>query len=202
MKSTTNLDFNEILGKKTIIYGEINTGKTKITAEFVRFLLEEKKINPAEISILDFGPKLIEINGKKIGGRISDFYPQSEICDNIKPKGDIIPPRLNAKSKEELHKNAQHNYLITLKSLEEFHSNPTPVLIINDISIYLHKGNEILLLDVIEQCETFLGNTDYGTLIKSQFDPAFSEKEKRLVEKILKKIKFSYFTNKSSSNSS
>ena len=194
MSFYNNINFESLIGYMTIIYGEVDTRKTFYTANFIRFLLEDKQINPKEISILDFAPQLIMIKGKNIGGRIKDFYAKSKICNYFNLQGEIIPPRLNAKNREELYRNANHNYLITSKALESYIKKPTNILIINDISIYLHVGDEKLLLESIKKCNTFFGNTYYGTSIKSDFESNFSIKERRTIENLLKKVENSFKT--------
>lgn len=192
MNFPKNIDLNELIGHKTIIYGEINTGKTKYTAKFIQFLIENIKIDPSEISILDFGPNLLIFKGKRIGGMIRDFYEHSEICNNIKLGGEIIPPRLNAINRDEIYENALHNYRLTSSALKKFNENPTSILIINDISIYLHMGEKKSLLKAIKNCVTFLGNTYYGHSIRSEYDSEFNIKERKDVEKLLKEIENSY----------
>ena len=105
MKFNKNLDLNILVGKKTLLYGETNTGKTFYTAKFIQYLLEIKKFAPKGISILDFAPKLVNFNNLKIGGRIQDYYENSVKCNNIKFIGEIIPPRLKANNKREMYKN-------------------------------------------------------------------------------------------------
>ncbi len=189
-----SLDFNEFIGHQTILYGETNTKKTYYTARFVQFLLKIKKFNPKNISILDFAPKLFKYYDIKIGGKIDDFYPQSIKCNNITFEGEIIPPRLRASNKKELFENTCKNYKKTHEILKIYDENPTPVLIINDISIYLHLGSKKPLLDAIKKANTFFGNTYYGTSIKRDFTSLFSLKEKRVIESLIKKIENSYST--------
>ncbi len=189
-----NFNFENCIGNHTLLYGETDTKKTYYTAKFVQFLIETKKMNPKEISILDFAPPNEWINNIKIGGKIVDFYENSIICNNFYFKGDIIPPRLNARNKKELYKNACKNFKKTFNILKIFSKKPTKILIINDISIYLHIGNKKLLLDSIKRSNTFFGNSYYGSSIKSDFNNVFSLREKRLVEYFSKKIEYSYFT--------
>ena len=194
MKFSENLDLNNFIGYHTLLYGETDTGKTYYTARFVQFLLTVKNIKPNEISILDFGPKLFKHYGIKIGGRIEDFYPQSLKCNNIGFLGEIIPPRLTSSNKKQLYDKACKNYEKTNESIEKFNDNPTSILIINDISIYLHLGSKRLLLDTIGSSDTFFGNTYYGTSIKQDFAKLFSLKEKRRIEFLFKNVDFSYIT--------
>ncbi|MFW9826941.1 MAG: hypothetical protein ACFFEY_04895 [Candidatus Thorarchaeota archaeon] len=194
MLGRLNLNFDELIGYKTILYGDTNTRKTFYTSKFIQYLIELKNIQPKEISILDFAPPSLKIKDLKIGGKIEDFYEHSINCNNIYFKGDIIPPRLKAINKKELYENACKNYKKTSKILHKFTENPTSILIINDISIYLHIGSKNLLLDSIKKPTTFFGNTYYGSSIKSNFTSLFSLREKRLIEYLIKRMDYSFFT--------
>ena len=194
MNFSKKFDLNSLVGKKTLIYGETNTGKTLYTARFIQYLLEIKNINPKDISILDFAPKLAYFNNLKIGGRIQDYYDNSVKCNNINFKGDIIPPRLNAKNKNEMYLNICHNFNKIYEIIEIYNSNPTPVLIINDISLYLHLGSNKYLINTINKSNTFFGNSYYGSSISSKFSKLISIKEKRKVESLIKNVENSYTT--------
>ncbi|MFX0080328.1 MAG: hypothetical protein ACFE94_01115 [Candidatus Hodarchaeota archaeon] len=194
MKFYHELEFNDCLGHHILLYGETNTKKTYYTAKFVQFLIESKKISPKEISILDFAPLLKIIQNLKIGGKIQDFYKNSSKCKNIFFKGEIIPPRLKSSNKTELYQNACKNFKQTSEILHIFNKDPTPILIINDISIYLHIGNIKLLLEVINKSNTFFGNSYYGSSIKRDYAILFSLREKRQVGYLIKKVEKSYFT--------
>ena len=189
-----DLDFNQFIGYSTILYGETNTNKTYYTAQFVQFLVESKNINPKDITILDFAPKLSIIKGLKIGGKIEDFYDNTIKCNNLVFEGEIIPPRLNANNKKELYENASYNYSKTHGILKRFYENPTSFLIINDISIYLHLGSKKYLLEAINKVSTFFGNSYYGSSIKRNFAIFFSLKEKRSVIYLLKRVDNTYIT--------
>jgi len=194
MKIKSSKSYEEFIGHQTFLYGETNTKKTYYTAKFVQFLIESKHLDPKEISILDFAPPEDIINSIKIGGKIKDFYKDSIKCNNFSFEGEIIPPRLKAKNIKELYVNACKNFKKTYAILKLFIENPTKILIVNDISIYLHIGNKNLLLEAIEKSNTFFGNSYYGSSIKSDFTTIFSRREKRLVEYLMKKVKFCYST--------
>ncbi len=194
MLSQNGFSFENFIGRYSLLYGETDTKKTYLTSKFIQFLIEVKKINPKDISILDFAPSKESINHVKIGGKIVDFYQKSNFCNNILFEGDIIPPRLNASNRKELYENARKNYEKTYSILQIFNKNPTEILIINDISIYLHIGNNKLIIGSINKSNTFLGNSYYGSSIKRDFATKFSLRERRLVEYLIKKIEYSYFT--------
>lgn len=194
MKYNFKNNYDDLIEQHTLLYGETDTRKTYYTAKFVQFLIETKKVVPINISILDFAPPSSTINNLKIGGRIEDFYEGSKKCRNILFKGEIIPPRLNSSNKTELYQNACENFKKSSEILHLFKKDPTPILIINDISIYLHIGNIKLLLEAINKSNTFFGNSYYGSSIKRDYATLFSLREKRLVEYLIKKIEYSYFT--------
>ena len=187
-------DFNSFVGHHTLIYGETETKKTLYTAKFMQFLIESKEVIPRNITLLDFAPPLNIIDNVKIGGKIKDFYRNNIKCRNITFEGEIIPPRLNSSNKTELYQNACENFKKTSEILHLFKKDPTPILIINDISIYLHIGNIKLLLEAIDKSNTFFGNSYYGSSIKRDYATLFSLREKRQVEYLIKKVEKSYFT--------
>jgi len=189
-----NLDFNDLIGHHTLLYGETNTKKTFYTSKFIQFLLESENISPNDISILDFAPLSNTINTLKIGGKVQDFYEKCNSCKNILFKGEIIPPRLNSSNRTELYHIACENFKKTSKILHLYKNNPTPVLIINDISLYLHVGNVKPLLEAIDKSNTFFGNSYYGSSIKRNYATLFSLREKRQIEYLIKKLETSYFT--------
>ncbi|MFW9999407.1 MAG: hypothetical protein ACFE9Q_13955 [Candidatus Hodarchaeota archaeon] len=194
MNFNSSITFESLIGHHTLLYGETDTKKTYNTAKFVQFLIETKNLDPKEISILDFAPPQEVFKNMKIGGKIEDFYKNSTICKNFYFEGEIIPPRLNARNAKELYEYACKNYRKTFKILNLFNENPTSILIINDISLYLHIGNKKLLIDSIQKTSTFFGNSYYGSSIKTDFTSLFNLREKRLVEYLVKKIENSYFT--------
>jgi hypothetical protein len=194
MTFNLNFSFDEFIDHHTLLYGETNTNKTYQTSKFVKFLLESKNVPPKDISILDFAPNLMIVKDLKIGGKIQDFYKNSMTCKNILLKGKIIPPRLNSSNKAELYQYACKNFKKTSEILHLFKKDPTPILIINDISIYLHIGNIKRLLDVINKSNTFFGNSYYGSSIKRDYAILFSLREKRQVEYLIKKVDKSHFT--------
>ncbi len=194
MKSIVENAFEVFIGHKTLLYGETDTKKTYYTSQFVKFLLEKKKLRPKKITILDFAPELQRINNLKIGGKIRDYYNKSLDCKNISLSGKIIPPRLNAKNKKDLLKFAHHNYKKTQSTLQDFYNNPTKILVINDISIHLHIGDPKDILKATELTETFFGNSYYGSSISKDFSKDFSLREKQNVETLVNELDKSYHT--------
>jgi len=187
MKNSKVIDYQDYIGNHTLIYGDINKGKTQYTANFVRFLVESG-FNPKEITILDFSPNLVKIKDLKVGGKLVDYYKKCESCNFIELKGVIIPPRLTARTKKEIKLIAYRNYIKTSEALDEYIKAPTEILIINDISIYLHRGNPKKILYAMKKANTFFGNSYFGTSIKRKYIFFFDYKEKRRVKYLIKKM--------------
>jgi len=124
----------------------------------------------------------------KIGGRIEDYFKDSKKCNYFEFNGEIIPPRLKANTKEDLYKNLCHNYKLTSSALHKFNENPTSILILNDISIYLHLGSKNYMLKIIFKTSTFFGNSYYGHSIKKEFSNLLSIKERKRVEFLAKNL--------------
>jgi len=186
------LELADFIGHHTLLYGDADTKKTYYTAKFIQFLIESKKYNPKQISILDFAPKLYLFKNIKIGGRIQDFYQESIRCNNFMFEGEVIPPRIKARNRRELYEYLCHNYKLTSKILDNFNENPTKILIMNDISIYLHLGDKKYLLETINKTDTFLGNSYYGRTIKRKFASLLSLRERYYVEFLIKNIENTY----------
>ncbi|TFF93406.1 MAG: hypothetical protein EU544_05935 [Promethearchaeota archaeon] len=194
MKFSQNINFKELIGLKTILYGDTETGKTQITSNFIQFLVESLNIPLEHISILDFAPQLRYFKDRKIGGRIVDFYPASSKCQYIPISREIIPPRLEASNRADLYQNACHNYKLTQEMINYYSTNPTPFLICNDLSIHMHLGSKREMLDIIHNSKTFLGNAYYGKSIRKDFSRLFSRKEKLRVEYLLERVDRTIFT--------
>ena len=177
----TNSFYKKCIGQSTILYGESNTGKTFYTAGFVKLLVESQHSNPEKITILDFAPKMEIISDQKIGGKVSDYYIGSKDCKYYSLEKHIIPPRLNAESRGELYDNLCHNFRICHGLLEIFNENPTPFLIINDVSIYLHLSKVKTLGEYIQKANTFFGNSYYGISISRNFSKGLSRLEQKRV---------------------
>ncbi len=193
MKFSEDVVFEELLGHRTLLFGELNTKKTYHTAKFVQFLLEAKKISPKEISILDFAPERQTTSIGKIGGKIENFYENTKRCNVIPINGKILPPRLTATNLKELDFIASANFKLLNDALNSFEQNITSFLLINDLSMYLHIGSKMRIWNVIKKSSTFFGNSYYGESINKDFAKKFSLREKKRVNFLIKRVDFPYF---------
>ncbi|MDW7971541.1 MAG: hypothetical protein RMI53_06795 [Nitrososphaerota archaeon] len=170
------VDFKELIGKKAIIKGEAGSGKTRLTEKLIN-----EAINffpPSEITIMDFAPPRILMEGFTIGGNIN--VPSGVI--HLRPE-KIYAPRIEGKTKEEVLEFAKRNAESIEKIFSLYKRNPTKVLFINDITIYFHAGSLENLLNIIELSNTFICNAYEGKRLSDDKGSGVSEREKLMLRK-------------------
>ena len=172
----TECSYKELQGKRTIITGDIGSGKTVLT----RKLLMEAIEMGENVTVVDFAPDVTIVDGVKIGG----YLVQYEQGCRVLKSGSIATPRLSAKDSYELLRLAGHNAEITETLLTEFTRNPTPVLFINDTSIHLQSGDIQPILLAIKEAETVVLNGYVGEYLKEDHDTGLSERERSLMKKL------------------
>jgi hypothetical protein len=160
-----------LIGKKTLIIGGIGSGKTRLTAEILRGLMDRM----GSLTLMDFAP-----------GRGGVGLPLSSYINIgcVRPEG-LHAPRIEGRDAEEVLRLARDNEEKIRPILISFLSKPTDALVINDLTIYLHSGDPELLLKCIDSSRTFIGNAYYG----KDFDDkgsGLNERERFLVEKLMK----------------
>lgn len=143
---------DEFRNKKTIIIGEVNTGKTNLLLDILKEFLKEGE---KEITLIDMAPESM----KGIGGKI-DHEKMGAIRYYT---AQIIAPRLTGKTAEEVEKFARHNANLIHEIFVEYLRNPTKVLFINDVSIYLQAGDLNELLSLLHSTPTVIMNGYYGS---------------------------------------
>ena len=174
-----NRSFEDCLGKRTLILGELATGKTMLTVKLIREAAQSGYVG--EITIIDLAPKTLRYKGRKIGGRIEEYIKLPCDVSYLSPER-IETPRLRAKSAGELL------YLVRLNRerieplFKAFIRDPTEILFINDLSIYLQSGSADLVFSAAKAAETFIANAYYGVSLAFDHGTNVSEKEKLLTD--------------------
>jgi len=200
------LDFQDFLNKTTLFTGESELGKTKITAEFLIYLCH--KIESSKIYVLDMGPQRFKFRNKNLGGKIKDFLP---VLDKLDEKNyynceSIIPPRASGESKGEILMSCEKNFASIQPKLTEILKKITKslkegnrtqlVFIINDLSIYLHKGSENTIKDIIKLQKssdnlTIFMNSYEGDFLINDYGSEISKNERIVVNSLKKLVDFS-----------
>ena len=146
------LQLADIQDKKTIILGEVNTGKTAYSIEILQKLQERGETG---ISVIDMAPDRI----KGIGGKM----PKEALRDVRYYNAQVVAPRLLGKTESEVQNLANHNAKSIEDAFFEYEKNPSKVLFINDISLYLQAGDLARLFKVLKITPTVVMNGYYGT---------------------------------------
>lgn len=178
---TLNNVIQEILGRKTLILGKMGSGKTKITAEILDKLLE--KIPPDDITVIDMSPTTVP----GVGGRISSYTSKVFKVRYLIPQ-IIRAPRIEGKSKEGVLSLAEFNRTVIEPLIQEFLMKLTPILLINDLSIYLHSGDVSKIIKCLELSNTVVANSYYNESLMDDKGSGISEKEKKLVDMLMSRF--------------
>jgi hypothetical protein len=166
------LSCQEYLNRKTLIVGDVQTGKTKRTLRILRDLLG---CGNDAVAVLDLAPEKVQ----GIGGKVPLSFQEKEQVLYLSPR--IIPPRLFGKSKEEIQALAQENCQRIEHALQVLREKVLSCLIINDVSLYLHEGSAEQLLSSVGKISTLLMNGYYG----GYFGDCFLSRRERAQMEIL-----------------
>lgn len=167
----------DILGKKVLILGEAGSGKTRLAAKLFQELA--MLIGPEEITVIDLAPR--KVGG--IGGKLTDYVEISSDVRYLSPK-NVYTPRLAGRSFEQVLHYAQSNRENMEPLLNKFIQNPTRVLIINDVTLYLHLGKLETVLGCVRLANTFLATAYYGSKLANDLGTDISTKERQLIDKL------------------
>jgi len=167
--------FRDLLGKRTLIMGDVRTGKTRLTAELLEEAVELGF--SGVITVVDMAPKTRAVEGRTIGGRLSELTKAHGKVRYLTPPR-VETPRLTATSAEELLSLARLNVERIDPLLEDYVAAPSPVLLVNDISIYLQAGSAETILRVVGRAETFIANGYYGGYFSQDLGTGVSRKER------------------------
>lgn len=163
----------EYLDRRTLILGDVNTGKTR---ETLRILSDWVAANPTPLmTVLDLAPEAVH----GIGGRLT--LPAGFAGRYL--FADIIPPRLTGRNADEIAQLAAANARAIEPLLDAFLKDPHPFLVINDVTLYLQAGDDTRLATVLQSATTVLINAYYG---ESFVDHPISRRERRLTDRLIK----------------
>ena len=171
------MGFDEWVGKKVLIMGEAGTGKTRILARFLEHLI--LKMNPDEITVIDMAPRQIN----DVGGLMEDYTPSVWKVRYLRP-WRVIPPRLKGETREEVLRYAVQNKLAIDPLIDEYLANPTPTLLINDITIYLHAGDIEKIKRIMGESETFTATAYSGVKLHDDKGSSITKREMESLRKL------------------
>lgn len=171
------LSGKDIIGKKTMVIGEVSTGKTALAAKLLSDLILDAK--PDDITVIDFAPQRQE----KIGGKLTEFIETDKV-KYFTPK-TVYTPRFTGKTTQEIKSLAELNAKNMTAYLDSFLKNKTEILVVNDVTLYLQAGTIDKLLDCVKLSETVLITAYYGSRLSDDKGTGISEREKQAVDTLL-----------------
>ena len=175
--------FAEFLGKKVLITGDVGKGKTRFTRQLLMEALKEGYA--PHITVIDMAPDQVSLKGLIVGGKI---LKGEEFKIRYYDAGDVKTPRLSARSPNELLELAEYNRRILEQLIRRFIASPTKILFINDVSIYLQRGNFDLLWSTLEKADTAIVNGYCGEKLQDDLGTGLSKRERELMEKLADRV--------------
>jgi len=187
--------------KSILLVGESDTSKTLSISFFILNLIKEKKVKPEVITILDFGPPKFQRSGVFIGGRVSDYldifasvYPDLQKVRYILKEEKFRAPRSDAKNTQHVLNLCFKNWQKAREHLKIYEKDPTAVLIINDLSIYLHMGSLSQIKRIKEKADIFFANAYSGKRLLMDMGSNISSAEIRLLKKFSESMDVTFKT--------
>jgi adenylate kinase family enzyme len=177
-----NISINDILGKKVLITGDVGAGKTKLARQLLKEALD---IGMESITVLDMAPKAVIVSGVPIGGALVDAELVGVSC---LMSGEINTPRLSARTAKELLSLADQNKCLVDRLLVAYDNEPSRILFVNDISIYLQRGDIETLWDSLKKAETVIANGYFGERFKDDKETGLSIYEKQQMEDLASRM--------------
>lgn len=176
-KSLKEMHFTELTGHRILIVGDVGSGKTSLTAR----LLTEAIVSAdaANVTVIDMAPQKTQLRGVAIGGRLTDLVKDYKRARLLVPAEKLHAPRIEGHTANEVAHLAKQNSECIEELLDEYMTHPTPILFINDISMYLMAGNLEALIKAVSMGQTVVANSYEGVALKDDRGSGVSERERK-----------------------
>jgi GTPase SAR1 family protein len=172
----------DLVGRRTLIVGDVGAGKTRLTR---RLLEEALELGLEGVTVIEMAPRAVDIDGVPVGGALVNTdargirYLQTDV---------IKTPRLSARTPEELLQLADHNREKVERLLEAFDTEPSSILFINDVSIYLQRGSFDRLWETLLKADTVVANGYVGERLKADLGTGLSRDERQRMDELASRV--------------
>jgi hypothetical protein len=166
------IDVKNYLNKRTVIIGDVNSGKTQYAMHIIQEFLNS---GIRDIAILDLAPEKV----RGVGGKMIP----PEAPEILYVTTDIVAPRLTGRGDDEIQMLALTNKQLIEKLFDTYLQNPRDIICVNDVTLYLHAGSVDRLNQVLSTATTQVLNAYYGTTFQ---ESSLSRREKEQVDVLLK----------------
>jgi hypothetical protein len=152
-----DIHLEDYLRRKTLILGDVNTGKTTLTRKVLEALC--RRDFGERIAIVDMAPEIPEKLAKEkgligVGGKLMP----PEGYDILYLGGHFEPPRLSSKTEEEAMEKARTNQRTSEGLFGKLDLQLRDILLINDVSMFLQAGTAETLARWLDQAATVIAN--------------------------------------------
>jgi len=165
-------NINYYMNRRTLIIGDVNSGKTSKTLNILKLFL--KADHAGRIAILDLSPENIQ----GIGGKME--LPQNDSLLYLTTS--IFAPRLTGKDEHHILKLAEKNANATEKLFAKFLQQKREILFVNDATLYFQAGNFEHFLKILDTASTHIINAYYGHTFS---DSELTRREKKFTEELI-----------------
>jgi GTPase SAR1 family protein len=177
-----SVNFDKLRGRRALICGEVGVGKTRLLTSFLRFLVDRGLGKDA--MIIDLAPEYGDI-----GRSMESYYPEVRGLRYMRPSR-VYPPRLLGRDGHDVLHYAEMNLLEARKLLEDYARSPTRILLVNDLTIYLHAGDLEDILRLLDLCETFAATAYEGAALEDDKGSGVTAREKHGLSRIKEHMDF------------
>ncbi len=164
---------DDVRGEKTIIVGDVNTGKSIYTLRMLDTLAESEY---PSVAVIDCAPQAV----RGIGGKMRE----AERSGILYLTTTIAALRLTGTSDEEILALAAVNARTIESIFDSYLRDPREILFINDVTLYLQAGSVERFVEVMESAGTLVMNAYRGTTFQ---DSPLSRRERRLLGEIMQR---------------
>jgi len=166
-------DLQTYLNRCTLIYGDVNSGKTARMSKILRQFVQAGY--GAKIAVIDMAPQAL----RGIGGKLD---PPSAV-PLLYLTADIAAPRLSGIDAADSARLARCNARMIEALFAVLKRQPREILFVNDASLYLQAGDIGTFRSALESAATCIINAYYGAAFA---DSALSRRERHLVQELMK----------------
>jgi GTPase SAR1 family protein len=136
MRERTDIHLADYLNRKTLILGDVNTGKTTLTRAVLEALC--RRDLGGRIAIVDMAPEISEALAREkglvgVGGKLTP--PEGH--GSLYLGGHLAPPRLSSKTEDAAMEKARQNRRTIEGLFRRIDWQARDILLVNDVSIYL-----------------------------------------------------------------
>lgn len=165
MEPSGKQSFSNLVGRRILIVGEVNSGKTTLTQKILDGFSRENL--GGSILVLDLAPEIPQdLAARKglsgIGGSLR--APQRKGIRYLRPS--LVPPRLMGNTQEQALELARAN-LEAIKKTMALAEAGEETLFLNDASMYLQAGSARELFSWLERFRTVVANGYMGEKLGS-----------------------------------